>query len=208
MKKNALLFSSLFILATSNVYAQKSSKNILKSTNIAEIEAYLKNCHPEDPKQSVLKPRLIALKNEEWTKGKKDARPMEARPVIMDISNTITKNSKEIEEFKRLIESSSDHKDKTAKLLNTIFNEDVTSNETILICKNTSDCNLIVRIQGKQFYNLAIPAHSENFIVIEKDTYTLNSTICDVQYSSQKEIKKGVYITLSNPIEKKATDKK
>jgi hypothetical protein len=36
-------------------YAQKGSKDILKSTNIKEIEEYLKNAHPDDPKRSVLK---------------------------------------------------------------------------------------------------------------------------------------------------------
>ncbi|AZA52327.1 DUF6759 domain-containing protein [Chryseobacterium sp. G0201] len=200
MKKNSLIITILFVMISNSVYAQKRSKNILKSTNIAEIEAYLKNCHPEDPKKLVLKPKLIALKNEEWTKGKKGAKPMEARPVITDISNSTMRNLKDAEEFKRLItENSGEHKDKTIKLLNAMFNEDITSKEVILLCKNRSDCNLILRIQGKKYYNLAIPAHSENFIVIEKGNYTLNSNVCDVQYSSQKEIKKGVYITLNNP---------
>ncbi|MCW3160330.1 DUF6759 domain-containing protein [Chryseobacterium oryctis] len=209
MKKPSLIISLFFITLSSMSYGQKKFKNILKSTNIAEIEAFLKTAHPEDPKRSVLKPKLIALKNQAWTKGAKNAKPMEARPVITDIPNSVMRNSKDAEEFKRLItENSQEHKEKTVKLLNTMFNEDVSSKEAILLCKNNSDCNIIIRIQGKDFYNLAVPAHDENFIVIKKGEYTLTSNVCDLVYSSKKEIKKGVFITLDNPVEKKTSSKK
>lgn len=203
MKKNSLIISVLFVLISSISYAQKSSsKNILKSTNIQEIEEYLRTCHPEDPKKSVLKPKLIALKNEEWTKGKKDAKPMEARPVITEIPNSVMKdaNSKDAEDFKRLIsETKKSHKEKTVKLLNAMINEDISKKEVILLLKNNSDCNLVLRIEGKDFYNMAIPAHGENFIVINKGSYTLNSNVCDVKYNSQKSIKKNMFLTINNP---------
>ncbi|ANF51073.1 hypothetical protein A0O34_11355 [Chryseobacterium glaciei] len=203
MKKKSLIVSILFVLISSISYAQKSnSKNILKSTNIQEIEEYLKTCHPEDPKKSVLKPKLLALKNEEWTKGKKDAKPMEARPVITEIPNSVMKdaNSKDAEDFKRLIsETKKNHKEKTVKLLNAMINEDISKKEVILLLKNRSDCNLVLRIEGKDFYNMAIPAHGENFIVINKGSYTLNSNVCDVKYNSQKSIKKNMFLTISNP---------
>lgn len=203
MKKNSLIVSILFVLISSISYAQKSnSKNILKSTNIQEIEEYLRTCHPEDPKKSVLKPKLLALKNEEWTKGKKDAKPMEARPVITEIPNSIMKdaNSKDAEDFKRLIsETKKNHKEKTVKFLNAMINEDINKKEVIILLKNHSDCNLVLRIEGKDFYNMAIPSHGENFIVINKGSYTLNSNVCDVKYNSQKNIKKNTLLTISNP---------
>ncbi|KMQ67190.1 hypothetical protein ACM39_15580 [Chryseobacterium sp. FH2] len=202
MRKKTITFL-LLALVPSIVYAQKSAKNILKSTNIAEIEAYLNSTHPEDPKKIVLKPKLIALKNEAWTKGAKNSKPMEARPIVTDIPSSVMRNSGNAEEFKRLItENSTEHKDKTVKLLNAMFNEDISSKEAILLCKNNSDCNIIVRIQGKDFYNLAVPAHGENFIVVKKGDYILTSNVCDLLYSSKKEIKKGVLITLNNPVEK------
>lgn len=202
MKKNTFIFSLLFVMISSSVAAQKNSKNILKSTNIKEIEEYLNTTFPEDPKKSVLKPKLIALKNQAWTKGRKDAKPMEARPVITEIPNSIMRdsNSKDAEEFKRLItETSKDHKEKTAHLLNAMFDEDITSKEAILLLKNNSDCNLVLKIQGKEFYNMAIPAHGENFIVINKGIYILNSNVCDVKYNSQKDIRKNILLSINNP---------
>ncbi|WP_260446536.1 DUF6759 domain-containing protein [Chryseobacterium lactis] len=202
MKKNLLTVLFFTFLLPGFTYAQKGSKDILKSTNIKEIEEYLKNVHPDDPKRSVLKPKLIALKNAEWTKGARTAKPMEARPVISDIPKSVMRNpnSNEAEEFKRLLlESSAEHKEKTVKLLNAMFNEDITRKEAILLFKNNSDCNIVLRIEGKDYYNLAVPAHGENFIVLNKGLYSINSNVCDMKYISQKDIKKSIFVTIDNP---------
>lgn len=202
MKKKNLTILFFTFLIPNFTQAQKSSKDILKSTNIKEIEEYLKNAHPDDPKRTVLKPKLIALKNSEWTKGALTARPMETRPVIADIPKSAMRNpnSDDAEEFKKLItETSSQHKEKTVKVLNAMFNEDINRNEAILLFKNNSDCNIVLRIEGKEFYNLAVPARAENFIVLKKDSYTLNSNICDMKYSSQKDIKKSIFVTVDHP---------
>lgn len=202
MKKIFLTIVFFTFIIPNFTQAQKSSKDILKSTNIKEIEEYLKNAHPDDPKRTVLKPKLIALKNSEWTKGARTAKPMEARPVIADIPKSAMRNpdSDDAEEFRKLIaETSAEHKDKTVKVLNAMFNEDINRNEAILLFKNNSDCNIVLRIEGKEFYNLAVPAHAENFIVLKKDSYTLSSNICDMKYSSQKDIKKSIFVTIDNP---------
>lgn len=204
MKKVMLIISTGILVCCSSVQEQNKSQNILESKNISEIEDFLKIAHPDDPKRNVLKSKIIALKNSEWTKGKKDAKPMEARPVISEISTTLMKNSnaQETEEFKRLIASTpAEHKEKTVKLLNAMFNEDISSKEVILLFKNNSDCNIVLRIQGKDFYNLAVPAKGENSIVINKGSYTLTSHVCDVLYSSQKEIKKSIFLTINNPVQ-------
>ncbi|MGG5210668.1 DUF6759 domain-containing protein [Chryseobacterium sp. MIQD13] len=201
MKK--ILTTLLFLfLVSGSAFAQKKTKDILKSTNIKEIEEYLKTAHPEDPKRTVLKPKLIALKNSQWTKGAATAKPMEARPVMTDIPNRFMRNSNsnDAEEFKKLLAETSDqHKDKTVKLLNAMFDEDITRKEAVLLFRNNSDCNIILRIEGKDFYNLAVPAHGENFIILNKGSYTLNSNVCDVRYSSQKDIKKGIFVVIENP---------
>lgn len=205
MKKKLLtvLFLIFAFLFPNLISAQKKgSKDILKSTDIKEIEEYIKNTHPDDPKKSVLKPKLIALKNAEWTKGARTAKPMEARPVISDIPKSIMRNpnSDDAEEFKKLIaETSAEHKEKTVKLLNAMFNEDITRKEAILLFKNNSDCNIVLRVEGKDYYNLAVPAHGENFIVINKGSYTLSSNICDIKYFSQKDIKKSIFVTVDSP---------
>ncbi len=200
MKKNSLII--LFFSLTLSCSTQMNHGDILKSTNITEIEEYLKNTHPEDPRRGLLKSKLIALKNREWTKGALTAKPMEVRPVITEFPQ----NSKgkivpdDSEEFKKLIaETNSDHKEKTVKLLNTMFNEDINSNEAILLFRNNSDCNMVLKINGKKFYNLAVPAHNENFIVLDKDDYSISGNVCDVKYSSQRQIRKNIQIVINNP---------
>lgn len=201
MKKIALMMAScVLVIACRTSSPENNSQNILDSKNIGEIERFLKTCHPDDPRRSVLKPKLIALKNSEWTKGGKNAHPMEARPIISEIPKH--GNSSEADEFKRLIASTSyEHKDKTVKLLNAMFNEDISSKEVILLFRNNSDCNLVVRINGKDFYNMAVPAKSENFIVIRKGNYTLTSNVCDILYSSKKNIDKSIFLTINNPVQ-------
>jgi len=211
MKKKFLTTLLFIFLVPVLVPAQKKSKDILKSTNTKEIEDYLKNAHPEDPKRSVLKPKLIALKNAAWTKGAKAAKPMEARPVIIDIPNRFMRNSNsdDAEEFKKLIAETSDqHKDKTVKLLNAMFDEDITRKEAVLLFRNNSDCNIVLRIEGKDFYNLAVPAHGENFIVLNKGSYSLNSNVCDIKYTSHKDIKKSIFVVIDNPGTPKSEEKK
>lgn len=48
---------------------------------------------------------------------------------------------------------------------------------------------------------MAVPAKGENSIVINKGNYTLTSNVCDVLYSSQKEIKKSILLTINNPVQ-------
>ena len=61
------LFCFLILLSLCNLSAQRKGKdytNILRSNNIYEIDSYLRIAHPDDPKRSVLKPRLVKLLNE------------------------------------------------------------------------------------------------------------------------------------------------
>ena len=63
-----------------NLSAQKKMKDyslIMRSTNIYEIDAYLKNAHPDDPKRQILKPRLVKLLKEYI----KNAHPADQRVV-------------------------------------------------------------------------------------------------------------------------------
>ncbi|CAD7808640.1 hypothetical protein CHRY9390_01864 [Chryseobacterium aquaeductus] len=201
MKKNSLII--LFFTLTLSCSTQTNSHDdILKNTNIKEIEEYLTKTHPEDPKKRILQSKLIALKNKEWTKGAANAKPMEVRPIISDIPQNFSKNSlsRDSEEFKKLTaETSSEHKDKTVKLLNAMFSEDINSKEAILLFRNNSDCNLVLNISGKKFYNLAVASHNENFIIVDKDLYSISGNICDVRYDSQKQITKNIQIILTNP---------
>lgn len=195
-----ILFLSFFSFG----FAQKKQdKKIIYSKNIAEIENFLKTSHPEDPRNIVLRKRLINLKNEAWTKGKANAKPMEARPWIVEIPKSVLKNGlqpNEAEEFAKLInESDTQHKEKTVKLLNTLFNQDISSDEAMLLVKNDSDCDIILRLVGNGAYNLPIPAHNSNAMVIKKGLYHLNSNVCNIKYESEKAFTKSFMIVLKNP---------
>lgn len=199
MKKAALI---LTVFSALHLSAQKKKSDILKSTNIKEIENFLLVAHPDDPRRSVLKPKLISLRNSTWMKAGKTSFAS-LKPVVTEIPRSVVqkKHNAEAEEFRKLLdENSGNHQKKTVKLLNQLFNNDVSNKEAILLLQNNSDCNMIVRIQGADYYNLAVPAHGENSVVIKKGDYQLSSNVCDARYSSTKNIAKNMLVILNNPV--------
>ncbi|UWX60268.1 hypothetical protein N0B40_17950 [Chryseobacterium oranimense] len=253
MKKLLLLFVSVLFF---NVSAQKRGKdysNILKSKNIYEINAFLRDAHPDDPRRSVLKPRVMEM----MTQYIRDAHPadqkvkdmqemlalLKRRPstkITFDEMNAIIKQKQiakykaelaakqstviytpstaqntfvvnttanaaipnaEAEEFNMLMaENPVEHKNKTVKILNSLFDNDPTSKTSIVLIKNNSDCNIIVRMEsvGTTKYRLAVPAHDDSTIVIDKGQYLFTSLVCGAQYASQKTIEKAIMVTLGS----------
>ena len=173
---------------------QKKDSNILKSTDIKEIEFYLQQTHPDDPKKIVLKKKLITLKNADWVKGAKTAKPMEARN---DESGSITESeSSGLEElFKRQM-ALEDHKEKTTQLLNTMFDNDPYGNQTILLINNKTQCNIVVKLKGNTEYALPVPKNSNNTLVLEKGKYAISSNLCGNIYHSDKNISQKIAIDL------------
>ncbi|WP_068944941.1 DUF6759 domain-containing protein [Chryseobacterium timonianum] len=86
---------------------------------------------------------------------------------------------------------------KTAAMLTHLFNNDINKNEAYVNIKNRSSCNLIVKINGKKYYNLSVPARGENFILIDKGEYVLTTMVCDAKYSSLKKITQDIEIALN-----------
>ncbi|MDQ0783405.1 DUF6759 domain-containing protein [Chryseobacterium sp. W4I1] len=86
---------------------------------------------------------------------------------------------------------------KTAAMLTHLFNNDVNKNEAYINIKNRSSCNLIVKISGKKYYNLSVPAKGQNFILIDKGEYVLTTMVCDAKYSSLKKITQDIEIALN-----------
>ena len=92
--------------------------------------------------------------------------------------------------------ASEQHK-KTAAMLTHMFNNDPMDKEAYINIKNRSKCNLIVKINGKKYYNLDVPASGQNFIMVEKGDYVLTTSVCDAKYSSLKKINKDIEIQLN-----------
>ncbi len=92
--------------------------------------------------------------------------------------------------------ASEQHK-KTAAMLTHMFNNDPMDKEAYINIKNRSKCNLIVKINGKKYYNLDVPANGQNFLLVEKGEYILTTMVCDAKYSSLKKITKDIEIELN-----------
>lgn len=91
----------------------------------------------------------------------------------------------------------SEENKRRAAMLTHLFNNDVNKNEAYINIKNRSACNLIVKISGKKYYNLTVPAKSENFILVDKGEYIMTTSVCDAKYSSVKKITQDIEIALN-----------
>lgn len=253
------LFCFLMLLSLCNLSAQRKGKdytNILRSNNIYEIDSYLRIAHPDDPKRSVLKPRLVKLLNEyiktahpsdQRVKDFQEKLALLRRKPSTRISfdemnesirqkqiakyreesakkpgNYVTKvygnagvsapstsaggassgyvNPEEAEFEMLMSVNPIEHKNNTVKILNSLFDNDPNSKESIVLIENKSKCNIIMRIEGvgNTKYRLAIPAQSDNTIVVAKGDYLFTSLVCGAQYASQKTVQKAVMVALGN----------
>lgn len=86
---------------------------------------------------------------------------------------------------------------RTADYLTHIFNKDDSDKEAYINIKNKSKCNLIVKITGKKYYNLNVPANGHNYIMVDKGEYVVTTMVCDAKYSSLKKISQDIEIQLS-----------
>lgn len=264
--KKCLIFILIFLNGLA--FAQRKTKdysNIMRSTNIYEINAFLRDAHPDDPRRSVLKPKVMKLMKEyirEAKEGDQKVKQMQemlallrSRPstkITFEEMNAIIKRKQiqkmqeelarmgkintqqgavispygynykaspstyqepttgaatafvntEEDEFKMLMQVNPvEHKNKTVQLLNSLFDNDPNAKDVIVMIENKSDCNIIVRFEGRGSSNfrLAVPMHTENSIVIPKGDYLFTSLVCGAQYASQKTVQKALMVALGNP---------
>jgi len=91
----------------------------------------------------------------------------------------------------------SEENKRRAAMLTHLFNNDVNKSEAYVNIKNRSACNLIVKISGKKYYNLTVPAKGENFILVDKGEYIMTTSVCDAKYSALKKITQDIEIALN-----------
>lgn len=262
MRKLLLFFGVLLCINLSAQSKGKDYSNILKSKNIYEINAFLRDAHPDDPRRSVLKPRVMDMMKEyiknaqpgdtkvrqmqDWLallkrrsstkisfdemnaiiRQKQIARYQKelqtgqsavvytlSNPQNVYIAPTTATESKpaaaipdtEASEFNMLMaENPVEHKNKTVKILNSLFDNDPNAKECIVMIENKSDCNIIVRIDGigNTKYRLPVPSHGDNSIVVQKGDYLFTSIVCGAQYASQKTIQKPLMVALGSSSKK------
>ncbi|KUJ50518.1 DUF6759 domain-containing protein [Chryseobacterium sp. JAH] len=260
MKKLLLIFSTLMFTCLSAQKKGKDYSNILRSKNIYEINAFLRDAHEDDPRRSVLKPKVMDLMkeyiknappNDSKVRQMQDWLAMLKRKsstkITFDEMNAIIKQKQiakyqrelqvgqsavvytpsspknvyvaspnvaktttaiadtEASEFNMLMaDNPMEHKNKTVKILNSLFDNDPNAKECIIMIENKSDCNIIVRIEGvgNTKYRLPVPAGGDNSLVIQKGDYLLTSIVCGAQYASQKTIHKPLMVALGSSSKK------
>ncbi|RZJ27774.1 MAG: hypothetical protein EOO18_13660 [Chryseobacterium sp.] len=184
------LSTFIFLFFISNpVDAQKinSYHQILASTDILEISLYLKNLKPDNPQQKAVLNRLKQLRNGTW---KTEPR------LLLSSGKTEPFATDEQMEFRNLIKQSVEgHNKKTVKLLNTLFSTNKEESESILLVRNNSSCDIILRLQGKEAYNLAVPSKGENFINLLKDSYLIKVKICNSEFSKTRDLTNSQILT-------------
>jgi len=196
MKK---LIYFLFFTVSVLVNAQKiTEQQAEKTTDFKMLAAFIKE-NPTHPRVPEFKRKLVSLMNNTGTGAQSNS----AKPVVKPLNKDNLKT--EVKSGNSSKSGPSEQNKRTADLLTHLFNNDPNSKEAYIQITNTSKCNLVMKISGKKFYNLTIPANNQNFILVDKGTYTLTTSVCDAKYSSTKSITGDISITLGSP---KMTKKK
>lgn len=173
--------------------SQYTQAQVENSTDPRVIANFIKS-NPNHPKTPEFKRKLLAVINNDKTPGKKAA---VAKPTVAPISTAKLTNviKKDVAKTGGVSEKNK----KTAELLTHIFNTDPNSRTAYIQIINKSKCNLIVKVSGKRFYNLDVPANNQNYIMVDKGSYSVTTSVCDAKYSSSKNINKDIVITLNAP---------
>jgi len=199
MKK--LIYLLFFTISVFSCAQKVTEQQALKTTDIKVVAAFIKQ-NPNHPRVPEFKRKLVAMMNN--TKSPKEQEKI-AKPIVKPLNKENLKT--EVKKGSSGSKSGvSEQNKRTADLLTHLFSNDPNRKEAYIQIVNKSNCNLVVKISGKKFYNLTIPAHNQNFILVNKGTYTLTSSICDAKYSATKKVSQDISITLNAP--KMATKKR
>lgn len=183
--KKYFLANILLLLSTSSAFSQTKEEidKIMRSQDPKELSSFIKK-YPSNPNANFLSNRL---------KNLTASQASIARPAIQPLNSK--KLSKETE---RKTESgkADANTEKTVNLLNNLFSTDRNKSEVFVMIKNNSNCNLIVKVDGKKFFNLDIPKKGDNYLLVPKGTYKITTKICDASYQSTKNLTEDTQIVL------------
>ena len=182
--KNKLLLLILLVFSTF-LFSQTSQEldKAMLSKDPKVIAEFIKK-YPNNPNANFLSNRL---------KNLAPAQSPKAKPVIQPLNTE--KLSKEVE--KKVEKGKADaNTERTVNLLNNLFSTDRNKSEVFVMIKNNSNCNLIVKVEGKTFFNLDVPKKGDNYLLVPKGTYKITTRICDANYQSTKNLTEDTQIVL------------
>ena len=184
------LFFFMSVLACGQ--SKYTAAQVEQSTDPKVIANFIKY-NPNHPKTPEFRRKLFAAINNNKPAA---AKATVAKPVVKPISTEKLKTAIKKDVAR---DGSNDKNKRTAELLTHLFNTDPSSKNAYVQIVNKSKCNLIVKISGRKFYNLDVPARNQNYILVDKGNYTLTTSVCDAKYSSAKNINKDIVVTLNAP---------
>lgn len=188
------LYIFFMLIAFSLAFSQKKPVNknediitaeYAEMSNDQQVIATFIKANPDHPKTPELRSKLLSLigvpKND-----------VEAKPKVQPLTaGRVVKEAKR--EAKR---GTSAESNQAARVLTHLFNNDPNKREAYVEIMNRSKCNIIVKFNGKKFYNLNVNANTKNYILVDKGAYTLTTDVCDSKYSSSKNIVRDISLTL------------
>lgn len=132
----------------------------------------------------------------EFITSKSEADSSSIKPIVITAKPKINKNDEEAFEALMNSEAEKNKKALTAQVLNEMLGKDVNDELSLLLVKNNSDCNMVLKVEGKSNYNMPIPANGQNAIMVEKGFYQLKGNVCELKYESEKDLNKNILVSL------------
>ncbi len=176
-----LFFSIGFFAFSQSVFEAKST------TDRAVVEKFIRD-NPNHPAVPALKQRALSLKY--------GGTSQIAKPSVTTMTENKIERTSKVGTTAAKGQPSEQAKN-TAAVLTSLFDNNPNKKEAIIQFVNKSKCALIIKINGKKFYNLTVPSNGQNYILVDKGNYTVSTSICDAIYNQNKAITKDIIITLN-----------
>lgn len=180
---------SLFLFTLFSLHGQAiTAEQAIKSNDMKLIATFVKN-NPNDPKSGLLKRKLISLLKESTensipTRVKENTAAVASTPApAKNLAISRLLHRKETEE---------------EKILNHLLNGNSRSPEALLSVVNSSKCNIVLKIEGRQKFSMSIPPAKKEYILVPKGSYKLSGRICNAPYYNSVVLQRDIELTLRN----------
>ena len=183
--KNKLLLLILLVFSTflfSQTSQELDKAMLSKDPNV--IAEFIKK-YPNNKNTPFLQRKLNSMTGSGNAAAKPSIQPLNTEKLEKQVEKSETKGEPDAK-AKR-----------TAEVLTHLFNNDPNKKDAYVLIRNKSECNLIVKFEGKKFYNLDVPKMGENYILVQKGTYRITTMICNAQYASVKNVTQDIEINLN-----------
>ena len=183
--KNKLLLLILLVFSTF-LFSQTSQEldKAMLSKDPKVIADFIKK-YPHNKNSAFLQRKLNSMTGSGNAAAKPSIQPLNAEKLEKQVEKSEAKGEPDAK-AKR-----------TAEVLTHLFNNDPNKKDAYVLIRNKSECNLIVKFEGKKFYNLDVPKMGENYILVQKGTYRITTMICNAQYASVKNVTQDIEINLN-----------